>query len=246
MTGVGTGALGRRVPTGDEIRARYPGDAYVGMHAARYASVLSLAAALSLPREPRVLDIGPSVLTILLREQLDVPVDTLGFDSLGYASAGAKHMLFDLNDAQERDRWLVVPDRYDLVVMSEVIEHVHTAPSLVLQFVRSVMVPGGTLLLQTPNAVALGRRARVLIGRNPYNLINEDTTNPLHFREYTQNEMLDYLTDAGFIVRRCERVNLLDGRYVPHKSRVAGSVQYAVGKVLPSQLRSSISAVATA
>ena len=59
---------------------------------------------------------------------------------------------------------------------------------------------GGVLVVQTPNAVSLPRRLAMLGGRNPYELIREDATNPGHFREYTAAELRRYAAVAGLAV----------------------------------------------
>ena len=72
---------------------------------------------------------------------------------------------------------------YDVVVMAEVIEHLYTAPSVVLPYLRTLVRPDGVLIIQTPNAAAVFRRLKLLMGSNPFTLINEDTTDPWDFRE---------------------------------------------------------------
>ncbi len=146
-----------------QIRRRFPDEHYTAMHAPRYVFALRLIGSLDLPEMPRVLDVGASRFTTLLHEQLGVPIDTLGLESLHFShglaeQAEGRHYQFDLNDAQHQDRWLRGVEPYDLVTMAEVIEHVHTSPRLVRSFVRTLVRPGGTLILQTPNAAALGKR----------------------------------------------------------------------------------------
>lgn len=237
---------GRRmpIPTEREIRERFAHVGYTAMHARRFGYTVERVAALKLPARPRVIDIGPSPLTTLLTECLGVPVDTLGLDSLGFAASASRHYEFDLNDSQYEEKWIAVEEPYDLVVMGEIIEHMHTSPARVLAFVRSLLVPGGLLLLGTPNGVALGRRIHILAGRNPFHLINEDPTDPLHFREYTQREMDAYIEGAGFEVVNSQMVSLLDSRGRTGKNRLIGNVQNRVYRHLPPSLRDSLLVVA--
>ncbi|MGZ4676808.1 MAG: methyltransferase domain-containing protein [Acidimicrobiia bacterium] len=233
-----------RVPTEQEIRERFADIGYTAMHARRFAYTVETVASLDLPPDPRVLDVGPSPLTTLLAESLGVPVDTLGLDSLGFAAPASRHYEFDLNDSQYEEKWITVDEPYDLVVMGEIIEHMHTSPARVLAFVRSLLVPGGLLLLGTPNGVSFGRRFHILAGRNPYHLINEDPTDPLHFREYTRQEMESYIEGAGFEIVRSEMVSLIDSRGRTGKNRLVGNVQNRVYRHLPPSLRDSILVVA--
>ncbi len=59
-------------------------------------------------------------------------------------------------------------------------------------------MPGGYLILQTPNGISLGRRLQMLAGRYPLEMIREDRNNPGHFREYTRDELIACGRAAGF------------------------------------------------
>ncbi len=225
-----------------QIRRRFPDEHYTAMHAPRYVFALRLIGSLDLPEMPRVLDVGASRFTTLLHEQLGVPIDTLGLESLHFShglaeQAEGRHYQFDLNDAQHQDRWLRGVEPYDLVTMAEVIEHVHTSPRLVLSFVRTLVRPGGTLILQTPNAAALGKRIRLLLGRNPYDHIDEDITNPKHFREDTPAELRAYVEGAGLEFVSCALGSYMDPRYAKGKNQTVGAVQDFVFRALPRSLR---------
>ncbi len=230
------------IPDAAEIRRRFPDEHYTAMHAPRYAFALRLIDGLELPNPARVLDIGASRFTTLLHEHLRAPVDTLGLESLHFshglaAEAEGHHHQFDLNDAQYEDRWLDGVEPYDLVTMAEVIEHVHTSPRLVLSFVRTLLRPGAYLILQTPNAAALGKRVRLLLGRNPYDHIDEDITNPKHFREYTPAELRNYVEGAGLEYVSCVLGSYMDPRYAKGKNQRVGAVQNFVFRALPPSLR---------
>jgi SAM-dependent methyltransferase len=163
----------------------------------------------------RVLDVGTSPLTLLLARDLKVRVDSLGLEGDCEMGVGF-HYRFDLNDAQERARWRTEIGPYDLMVFAEVIEHLYTAPELVLAYLREILVPDGLLLVQTPNAVALRKRARMLLGRNPFERIRVDRKNPGHFREYTAAELRELLIGAGFSIDRAWMKYYFDARYERH------------------------------
>lgn len=156
-----------------------------------------------------ILDIGPSYFTELLRRRFtnDV-VYSLGFvhdeSRGGHLPKNVKldlknHFDFDLNEAQEPAKRPAIP-AMDVVVFAEVIEHLHTSPPAVLGFLHSFLSPGGHLVLQTPNAVSLRKRWIMLRGKNPFEKIRENRDNPGHFREYTKQELLDYLSQAGYSI----------------------------------------------
>jgi SAM-dependent methyltransferase len=237
-----------RAPSAKAIRNRFPGNPYVGFHSHRFNSALAASSALS-PKPSRVLDIGVSDLTTLLREQLAVPVDTLGFLPDADNDTGGRNYYFDLNDSIDQTKWRRDLPPYDLIVFCEVVEHLYTSPSHVLPFLRSLLAPGGTLVLQTPNAAALGKRVRLLLGRNPYDHIHPDRTAPRHFREYTQGELVDYVVDAGFEVVKTHMTAYFDFRFpsdaeLNEKPPAFGHVKNVVYRVLPGSLRAGIMVLA--
>jgi trans-aconitate methyltransferase len=148
----------------------------------------------------RILDVGLSMLTqAIVLNWTEAVVDTVGFADARYHSARGNHYQWDLNEAQYRDKWLDIGP-YDIIVFAEVLEHLYTAPRLVLSCLAAWLRPGGCLLIQTPNAASLSRRVALLMGRNPYEMIRENPTNPGHFREYTVAELKSIAKAAGLDV----------------------------------------------
>ena len=178
-------------------QARLAAHDYAAYHARRYDFLMALSTEAAPPeRDPAVLDIGPSPFTGRLREQY-ARVTTLGFPLGGTEHMGGPHIPYDLAWAAE-DRPIDTDVRFDLVVFAEVLEHLTVPPEAVLPAIASVMRPGATLLLQTPNAAALFKRLELLAGRNPYEPLRLSRDNPGHFREYTGAEIAAALEASGF------------------------------------------------
>ncbi len=157
---------------------------YLHFHANRYAFLLAKVETMD---RGRILDIGPSFQTVLMREVYpDSVIDTMGFDDNRFPRRESdRHLEYDLNDSVDREKWPRIETPYDLVVMAEVLEHVYTAAKPVLSCVASLMRPGGALIIQTPNAVNLGRRISTARGQNPFGMIREQKQNRSHFCEFT-------------------------------------------------------------
>jgi trans-aconitate methyltransferase len=219
-----------------EIRARYPGDQYVAFHATRYAYLLDLVESLLDPNTKAILDIGPSWFSRLAQERFGVTVDTLGLDPDGASRTGHNYK-FNLNDAQHPERWRKDIPTYRLVIMAEVIEHLYTAPRLVLGFVTTLLSPGGTLILQTPNAIALHKRLRMLVGRHPYEMIREDDRNPGHHREYTASEIRHAAETAGLRVTAYKAASYFDYRFTARGTSRLGALANLVYPRVPSSMR---------
>jgi len=125
--------------------------------------------------------------------------------ALKYVSKDTEYILFQNPDAIlakncgvdvikcdiERDE-LGVADA-DCAVFTEVLEHLHYYRALValVRISRALRVKGH-LILTTPNIASLFRRLRLLLGKQPIY--------KYHVREYTVDEVLEMVREAGFDV----------------------------------------------
>ncbi len=223
-------------------------DGYRAFHAPRYQYLLRMLESLGVNAQARILDIGPSHFTELARAKFCARVDTLGFGEDHKGSHG-DHYEFDLNRAQKDEDWRRDLPQYDVIVMAEVLEHLYVAPQLALAFVKSMLVPRGHLVIQTPNAASITKRIRLLIGKNPYEMIRADPQNPGHYREYTAAELRELVRGLGFVVDRVETASYFDarcihdaqGRLVRHSA--IGALKNFVYRYLPGPLRHGITCV---
>lgn len=204
-------------------------DEYLDYHRKRFDYVLSFCAQYCPSADSKVLDVGRSVLSGMLAQKYK-HVTTMGFP-LGAGGGSADdprvagvrdHVVYDLNRAQTLED-IPCEERFDLVVFAEVVEHLYTAPELTMFALRSLMKPGGIMILQTPNAASLNRRVKSLLGLSPTERIRIDNTNPGHFREYTRAELIDLAGIAGFEV--CEHRYL---EYFGVSRAERGSVKSAI------------------
>lgn len=151
----------------------------------------------------RAIDIAPHFSTRVLREAIDKIVT---MDSLGYLEAQLvgdatvdQHHEYDLNRMQHKADWPKIP-QYDVVIFCEILEHLFVKPEHVFQFLGSVLTKGGFLVLQTPNGVAGKKRAKMLLGVNPFEFINDRRDG--HVREFTAAELRYLANQAGLRVER--------------------------------------------
>jgi len=188
---------------------------YLRFHRHRYAFLVSqVRDVVAQQGSPTILDVAPLFQTELLRVAFpNAVVNSLGFGregrGWGLGRERTQHWPVDLNDADRDDCWPSLPP-HDVVVMAEVMEHLHVAPEHLLTRLHSSLRAGGYLIIQTPNAAALPKRAALAFGRNPYQRLQPLRWDPGHIREYTRNELHDLARRTGFHVHELTLANYFE------------------------------------
>jgi hypothetical protein len=118
-----------------------------------------------------------------------------------------------------------------------VLEHLAVSPLALLRRLAAWLLADGVLVIQTPNALALHKRLRVLFGRDPLGSGAELTGpshNPGHFREYTLAELLEVADAAGL-----DPIDSSIRNYFRHPGPLARAYDAATA-VLPAGTRQGI------
>lgn len=99
-------------------------------------------------------------------------------------------------------------ERFDLVVMGFVLEHVD-APLLILRRFREFLAPGGRIFLAVPNAEVLNRRLGKLAGLlDDLCELSENDHLLGHQRYYTLPRLKSEISQAGYVVSCLEGIYL--------------------------------------
>jgi len=171
----------------------------------------------TLPENPRILDVGcfpPCMMQILLhvfegqcilegithdwkiwpgsstgvsREKISIPWDR----------DKRQHVLVWRLNA-EKDRFPYSDEGFDLVLCTEVIEHLIFSPTHMLYEINRVLKPGGILILSTPNALNIVDTLKLAAGRSPYDPYSGYGVYGRHNRLFTQKELKALLTACNF------------------------------------------------
>lgn len=176
---------------------------YVDLHKNRFADVVRLCQFYVPNPYARALDVGRSELTVHLRTFYP-NITTLGLDlhadDGGHREASSMeavpHIAFDLLNSDRVDIWPKCGS-FDLIVFSEVLEHLSVAPEFVLAFLSSLLADTGILICTTPNATEAVKRLRLAYGQNPFERLRLYSANPGHVREYTRKELCDIAYSVG-------------------------------------------------
>ncbi len=184
---------------------------YLRYHAPRYAQLITHMTP-HVDDSTHILDIGLSPFASILAAQFGVPIDTLGLQQDHRREQG-EHYQLDLNGVANPEQQRRFTQAYDIIVYAEVLEHLYTPPDLVLKYLRTLLTDTGLIFIQTPNAVVLHKRLRMLAGHNPYALLVDQPDNPAHFREYTAAELAGYCEQSRFTLIHRAFTNYFDYRY---------------------------------
>jgi SAM-dependent methyltransferase len=87
------------------------------------------------------------------------------------------------------------PDKqYDIIMLHNVIEHLHSSPRSILNKLLPYLKPRGILSITVPNAANLRKRIHLLLGKTNYNRFEYFYWYPGlwqgHIREYVKNDLL--------------------------------------------------------
>jgi len=166
-----------------------------------------------------VLDVGRSNLTKIITSYYET-VYSLGFD-LEKDKGGHReidslsnipHIVFDLNNSDQVEKYPDYPNKFDLILFCETIEHLYIAPEFTLLMLSYLLKPNGIIIVTTPNAVSIKKRIKMFRGMNPYEKIRLYSKNPGHYRESTKNELITFGENADLIVKVCYTTNFLNLR----------------------------------
>ena len=175
-------------------------------------------------RDANVLEIGgnPYLFSILLRKFYGYEHVITNFfsgniyeDSLSYGKQIIKSNDFGeeycfhythLNIELSKYPW---PKNYfDMVVFTEVLEHLIVNPEQVFYNLFEILKQGGRLIVSTPNAVRLINCAAMLCGKNIFDRYHtQNGVYGRHNREFTREEVNKFLLQAGFEIDYSETMD---------------------------------------
>ena len=208
---------------------------YLNFHLARYLYLLEIVLKHIPAKTNKILDIGTGFEVELMRDLFKLPIDTMGFYRAGWpVIAGENFYELDLNDP---NAFKNIKAKYSLVIMAEVIEHLYTAPEIVLPKIINLIDTGGILIIQTPNAVSFPKRLKMLVGIHPFEKIRLNKFNPGHFREYTLKELTTICQSCGLEIIFSDRKN-----YFRPKNKLL-SFLYSLEFLWPPSLRTGMTLV---
>lgn len=171
---------------------------------------------------------------------LDLPTT---FDMPVVRALAGRHAirLLPNNDLERPDACNAIPeDSIDVVLFTEIIEHIAFNPVALWRTVHRVLRPGGTIVVTTPNYYALRGRAwspmRFVRGRGAgltvASLLDIPTLGH-HWKEYSRKELEEYFTRLSPDFRIAKALHMRDYRAAEFKSPLERTVM-AIEGALPA------------
>jgi len=159
------------------------------------------------PNQIRILDIGTTPFTLFIKEASPhYDVAAIDLTNLMGARCKAKHI--ELRVCNLATEPIPFDDSYfDVVIFTEVLEHLPTSPTDILGEVSRVLRTGGKLIFSTPNFAQLLNRIKLLVGVCPMSPADNQFKRGWvhgygHVREYTMKEILCVLRSCNFTVSK--------------------------------------------
>jgi len=214
---------------------------YISYHIKRYTYLLQMVDDLikriisEYPeRKINILVIGPSFELEMLRKMYpQYRIISLGFTHRIMNNDVNLHCEYDLNNIAS------TPinegfDNNDIIILSEVIEHLYVSPLLLLKTVSDWINSNGYLIIQTPNALALNKRLGFLFGNYPLQIEGGKNADAGHYHEFTSEELTLLAEKAGYTVQNCEILN-----YFTRNNKL-NNIYNVICNILPNNLRDGI------
>ena len=184
-------------------------------------------------KNKKVLDIGCAYgfYDIILKENFNCDVTGIEMEEStdAYCRLLKKYNIPVIHSTLSKNKCPIEDESFDIVIFSEILEHLRLSPLRALCEVTRMLKPGGTMLLTTPNIGYLRNVIHLLTGKNilqpfPENDENLDniTDSLTHTRIYVMSELIDLTKKSGFEIIEAnylsgEKLNLaLRLNLIPH------------------------------
>lgn len=210
---------------------------YLSIKAEYYDELYERVTAIASP-DDAILEIGavPCQFTYLL--------DAGGYDVTGFdldpsriAPFTNEHGLDVLECDIEREKFPIESNTVDVVLLTEVLEHLRINPLHTVREIRRVLRPGGVLYLTTPNQYNIQRLWDLVHGKGTIPFAHEEFSkierigHMGHVREYAPADVRDLLEREGLVVER-QDFSTFRGDVAPSRP-ILGRIGTAVREFVP-------------
>lgn len=178
---------------------------YMCSHKYRFEKIFNLIPKTS--NNLRILDIGTTPFTIFLKETYPhYHIATL--DRTDLMRERCKEKGIELRVGNLDEVHIPFEDKsFDIVIFSEVLEHIFAPPSDLLNEVRRILDDSGMLILGVPNIASIINRINLLFGKTPLDhpdklFVKDWVHGHGHIHEYTMKEIVSILEGCNYTIEK--------------------------------------------
>lgn len=154
-----------------------------------------------------ILDVGCGSGTLGESFKSDSRITVFGIDIAPKAVEAARSRLDGawVVDIESSNQWPseVVSRRYDVIILSEVLEHLFS-PERLLQVVRSLLIERGVIIITVPNILFWRNRLRILFGHFEYEDTGLMDRGHIHF--FSWRSFRNLLQSEKFTIERTAHI----------------------------------------
>jgi SAM-dependent methyltransferase len=212
---------------------------YSRQHLRRFRQIYRLIDRLPV-QSGNLLDIGTTPFTFFVQSQSRFKVSSIDYSACFRRRCAQAGIDFRQHDFTSHSLPFE-PQSFDVVVMTEVFEHLLADPVRILTKVRQLLKEPGYLVFGTPNLASLQNRIRLLFGRPildwpTWELTDNSVHGHGHNRIYCYKELRDFMEMAGLRVDKVEYSDCLDwpDPWDPMHVRIAKLLLLPAKAVVPS------------
>ena len=166
-------------------------------------------------RECKILDIGTSPFTFLYNKYFNAQISTIDLANLFEKRCKLNNIVFRKCNLLKED--IPFPDNeFDIVIFTEVFEHLIGPPQLIFSRIRKVLKHKGIMIFSTPNIASYYNLMMMLLGKSiltPVDLLFKEEAPGRwvaygygHWRKFTMKELIDLLSKYGFEILKYKRI----------------------------------------
>ncbi len=185
-----------RFEAGEEERKSYA--YYIEYHKNRFLETLN-----AVPIEDgalKVFDVGLNHNLLAIRE-VNPHYRYAGVDLTDRLMDVFRKLNIDLKICDVTRERIPYPDgEFDLVIFTEVLEHLCTPHKTIMNELHRILKDGGKLIFSVPNIATMSRRLKFLMGVNPTSWEMNETLPHGHLHEFTMSEASTLLESCGFSI----------------------------------------------
>jgi SAM-dependent methyltransferase len=129
----------------------------------------------------------------------------------------------------EKEKIPFYDESFDIILLTETLEHLNFHPEKVFKDIFRVLRPGGRVIITTPNLLRINNRLKLIFGKSINSDLKENYSPGTHYREYSSVE-IKYLLEASGL--KVDKIKYTDFNY-PNRSSFEAVVNKIIGAIFP-------------